>query len=84
MATSSKRKTSLTLDRSALEDAKKLGINVSAVAERALREAVVEARRVRWVKENEERFKDQAKWHEEHAHPLKSIMSEPGNSTWRN
>ena len=43
MVTATKRKTSLTLDIEALEGARELGINVSAVAEAALIEAVADS-----------------------------------------
>ena len=82
MASSQKRKTSLTLDRAALDAAKEFGINVSAVAEEALQRAVAEARREHWFKENSSQFKAQAKWHEENLHPLADILVEPGKSTW--
>lgn len=82
MAQAPKRKTSLTLDRAALEEAKALGVNVSAVAEKALQRAVAEARRVRWLEENAAQFKSQAEWHEENGHPLAEILVPPAKSTW--
>jgi antitoxin CcdA len=45
MVLAAKRKTSLTLDAEVLDDAKALNINVSAVAEAALKSAVAEARK---------------------------------------
>ena len=56
MAAVAKRKTSLTLDAKALEGARELGINVSAVAEAALVKAVSEARREQWLVENADAF----------------------------
>lgn len=78
-----KRKTSLTLDAQALDDARALGVNVSAVAEDALRRAVAEARRQRWLEENAEAFAAQAEWHARNAHPLAEIMAGPGAATWK-
>lgn len=82
MPTAHKRKTSLTLDAAALDDARNLGINVSAVAETALQLAVVEARRQRWREENEKAFAAQAAWHERYGHPLADIISSPAGSSW--
>ncbi len=69
-----KRKTSLTLDAEVLDYAKALEINVSAVAEAALRKAVAEARREQWLRENAASFAAQAAWHERHGHPLAEII----------
>jgi antitoxin CcdA len=82
MATGTKRKTSLTLDAEALDQAKELGINVSAVAEAALVNAVAEFRRKQWLAENADAFKAQADWHERNGHPLADIIAAPGGSSW--
>lgn len=84
MRTGAKRKTSLTLDTAALEGAKELGVNVSAVAEEALVKAVTKARRERWLAENAGAFAAQSEWHDRHGHPLAEIMTTPGASSWRN
>jgi len=83
MVAATKRKTSLTLDAKALEGAKELGINVSAVAETALIEAVSRARRNKWLTENAGAFAAQSDWHERHGHPLADIIAAPGGSSWR-
>ena len=77
-----RRKTSLTLDRAALDDARALGINVSAVAEAAILCAVAEARRRQWLQENAEAFAAQAEWHRREGHPLARIIAAPGGATW--
>jgi len=82
MATASKRKTSLTLDATALDAARDLGVNVSAVADAALRRAVAEARRRQWLDENAEAFAAQAEWHARNGHPLADILTAPGKDTW--
>lgn len=82
MATAAKRKTSLTIDAAALDSAKDLEINVSAVAEAALVRAIAEARQKRWLTENSDAFAKQSDWHERHGHPLAEIMSGPGGSSW--
>ncbi|UWQ81677.1 type II toxin-antitoxin system CcdA family antitoxin (plasmid) [Leisingera sp. S132] len=83
MTATAKRKTSLTLDAQALDRAKALGINVSAVAETALVQAVSEARRQQWLKENADAFAAQSEWHEQHGHPLADIMTAPGATSWQ-
>jgi antitoxin CcdA len=82
MVSTTKRKTSLTLDAEALEGAKELGINVSAVAEGALVRAVAEARRKQWLAENADAFAAQSDWHERNGHPLADIIASPGRSSW--
>ena len=52
LASTTKRKISLTLDAEVMDGAKALGINVSAVAEAALRNAVASARHVQWLQQN--------------------------------
>ncbi len=83
MQTSMKRKTSLTLDAEALDSARALGINVSAIAEEALLTAVAEARRKAWLEDNAAAFEAQAQWHEDNGHPLADILTGPGAATWR-
>ena len=82
MPLATKRKTSLTLDAEVLDDAKALDINVSAVAESALKSAVASARRLQWVNQNAEAFAAQAAWHERNGHPLADIISGSGGSSW--
>jgi len=83
MTTTAKRKTSLTLDAAALDAARDLGVNVSAVADAALRQAIAEARRRQWLEENADSFAAQAAWHEENGHPLAGIIAGAGAATWR-
>ncbi|WP_298491046.1 type II toxin-antitoxin system CcdA family antitoxin [uncultured Maritimibacter sp.] len=83
MPVSAKRKTSLSLDAAALDEAKALGLNVSALADEALREAVRREQARKWVEENAEAFAAQRKWHEEHGHPLADILAGPGAETWQ-
>jgi antitoxin CcdA len=83
MALATKRKTSLTLDAEVLDGAKALNINVSAVAEAALKSAVAEARQQHWLNQNAAAFAAQAAWHERHGHPLAEILSAPGGTSWK-
>ncbi|MBC7283480.1 type II toxin-antitoxin system CcdA family antitoxin [Hoeflea sp.] len=77
-----KRKTSVTLDAHALDSARDLQINVSAVAEAALLKAIGEARNRKWQAENADAFAAQAEWHERNGHPLADIIAAPGGSSW--
>jgi antitoxin CcdA len=83
MSPVAKRKTSLTLEAAALDAARGLGINVSAVADAALRRAVSDERRRRWLEENAAAFEAQAAWHERHGHPLAEILAGPAGATWK-
>ncbi|MBP0484449.1 type II toxin-antitoxin system CcdA family antitoxin [Sagittula salina] len=78
-----RRKTSLTLDAATLDDARALGLNVSAVADAALQRAVAEARRAAWRDANAGVFAAQAAWHETHGHPLSDIMAGPASDAWK-
>lgn len=81
MTSATKRKTSLSLDAAVLKDARRLGLNVSAVADDALRRAVAEARRQAWLEENRAAFAEQAEWHDRNGHPLKAIIASPLGAT---
>lgn len=83
MVLQNRRKTSLTLDAEALDLAKELGLNVSAVAEAALVKAVAAAKREKWLAENADAFTAQSDWHERNGHPLADIMVAPGGSSWK-
>lgn len=82
MAAGAKRKTSLTLDAEMLDHARELEINVSALADAALRQAVTDARRKKWLEENAKAFAAQANWHERNGHPLTDIIVAPGAGSW--
>ena len=82
MSTATKRKTSVTIDAAALDAARDLGINVSAVADTALQKAVAEARHGKWLNDNAEAFARQAEWHERNNHPLFDILVSPGKASW--
>lgn len=66
MTSATERKTSLTLDSAALDAAKTLDINVSAVAEAPGRN---------WLDENAKAFVAQSDWHDRNGHPLDDIMA---------
>ena len=77
-----KRKVSLILSADAHDAARGIGIDVSAVADEALRRAVSEERRRRWLEENAAAFEAQGAWHERHGHPLADILAGPAGATW--
>lgn len=83
MVSRARRKTSLSLDAEALDSAKELGINVSAVAEAALVKAIAAARREKWLADNSDAFTAQSEWHARNGHPLADIIAAPGGSSWR-
>lgn len=78
-----KRKTSLTLDADALDRARSLGVNVSAVVNAALRNAVKEAERQAWLEENAEAFAAEAEWIERNGHPFADSMVGPAAASWK-
>jgi antitoxin CcdA len=82
MSAASKRKTSLTLDAAALDAARDLGGNVSAVADAAIQRAVTMARRRKWLDENVDAFAAQAEWHERNGQPLAAILKSPAKTSW--
>ncbi len=82
MSRTTKRRTSLTLDATVLDEAGDLGLNVSAVANAALRRAVMQTRGQQWLKVGSNAFAAQAAWHEKNGHPLTDIIAGPGKSSW--
>jgi len=82
MTAKTKRKTSLSLDAAALDAAKALGVNVSAVAEAALVKAVADARSDAWLAQNADAFAAQSDWHARHGHPLADIIAALGGASW--
>ena len=49
-----KRATNVSIDEALLEEARRLGVNLSRVFEESLRERVAEAKRAKWLKDNTE------------------------------
>ncbi|MGB0660875.1 MAG: type II toxin-antitoxin system CcdA family antitoxin [Mangrovicoccus sp.] len=78
-----KRNTSISLSAANLDEANRLGLNISGIADAALERAVLEARRQNWLEENAEAFAAQSKWHEENGHPLAEIMAIGEDSGWK-
>lgn len=67
---SGKKATNLSLDQELLKDARALGVNISAAAEKGVTEAVRAAKAAAWLEENREAIEASNKWVEEHGLPL--------------
>jgi antitoxin CcdA len=65
-----KKSANLTLDSGLLEEARELGLNISAAAENGLRQAVAVARAVRWQTENAEALVSSNAWVQANGLPL--------------
>lgn len=70
MPSAARRSTSLTLDRSLLDEARALGVNVSRAAKAGLQEAVRAARARRWREENAPAIGEYNAFIESHGVPL--------------
>lgn len=70
MASPAKRRTNVTLDGRLLDAARDLDLNVSAIAESALRSAVRRAQAEDWVRKNAEAMARRAAWIEKNGLPL--------------
>jgi antitoxin CcdA len=65
-----KKPANLTLDSALLEEARALGLNISAAAEDGLRHAVAAARAARWQTENAEALASSNAWVQASGLPL--------------
>lgn len=65
-----KKPANLTLDGALLDEARGLGLNLSAAAEAGLRAAVAEARAARWQAENAAALASSNDWVATHGLPL--------------
>ncbi len=65
-----RRPANLSLDAALVDEARALGLNLSAAAEAGLRAAVAEARAARWRAENAEALASSNAWVEAHGLPL--------------
>ncbi len=69
-ATTEKRRTNVTLNATNLAAARELGLNVSAISDAALAEAVRAARVALWQKENAAAIAERRSWIESNGPPL--------------
>ncbi|MEW9920634.1 type II toxin-antitoxin system CcdA family antitoxin [Marimonas sp. MJW-29] len=65
-----KKATNLSLDQELLNDARALGVNVSAAAEQGVSDAVRKAKAAVWLEENREAIEANNRWVEENGLPL--------------
>lgn len=65
-----KRATNLTIDRALLDEARGLGINLSATFEASLRDAVRARKAAQWREENRAAIQSSNDWVEKHGLPL--------------
>jgi antitoxin CcdA len=65
-----KRATNLTIDPALLDEARKLGINLSATLEASLRDAVRLRKVTQWRQQNEAAIQSSNEWVEKHGLPL--------------
>ncbi len=66
----SKRATNLTVDTALLDEARGLGINLSATFEASLREAVRQQKAAQWLEENRAALHSSNEWIEKNGLPL--------------
>ena len=67
---SAKKATNLSIDRSLLEEARGLGINLSGAVEAGLKQAVAMARSAQWQRENVAALEGANDWVEQNGLPL--------------
>ena len=70
MASLSKRRTNVTIDSSLLDAARSYGLNVSAISEAALDQAVRRAQADAWVAENQDAIAKRRDWVAQNGAPL--------------
>jgi antitoxin CcdA len=69
-----KSRTNVTLDTATLAAARRLGLNVSAISDAALAEAVREAEAKAWAEENAVAITERRAWIEAHGTPLADLQ----------
>ncbi len=75
MSSSRKVRTNVTLSEDLVAGARALRLNVSAIAERALENAVREAEAARWQAENAEALRQRADWIATNGLPLADVQA---------
>ena len=69
-----KQRTNITLNASNLAEARALGLNVSAISDAALAEAVRAAKAETWARENAEAIAERRAWIESNGTPLADLQ----------
>ena len=70
-----KQRTNITLTAANLTAARELGLNVSAISDAALAEAVRAAKAEAWASENAEAIAERRAWIETHGAPLADLQA---------
>jgi antitoxin CcdA len=73
-ASTEKQRTNITLTAANLAAARELGLNVSAISDAAVSEAVRAARARAWATENAEAISERRAWIETHGTPLADLQ----------
>ncbi len=73
-STTEKQRTNITLSATTLAAARELGLNVSAISDAALAEAVRAARAEAWALENAEAIAERRAWIEANGTPLTDLQ----------
>jgi len=73
-ASSKKQRTNVTLTAANLAAARELGLNVSAISDAAVSQAVQEAQARAWAEENAEAISERRAWIETHGTPLANLQ----------
>jgi antitoxin CcdA len=73
-ASSEKQRTNVTLTAANLAAARELGLNVSAISDAAVSQAVRAAQTRAWVAENAEAISERRAWIETHGTPLADLQ----------
>ena len=73
-ALASKQRTNVTLSSDTLSAARELGLNVSAISDAALAEAVRRARAAAWAEANKDALAERQAWIDANGPPLRDIQ----------
>jgi len=73
-AASKKQRANVTLTAANLAAARELGLNVSAISDAAVSQAVQEAQARAWAEENAEAISERRAWIETHGTPLADLQ----------
>ncbi len=73
-STTEKQRTNITLSATNLAAARELGLNVSAISDAALAEAVRAAKAEAWARENAEALAERRAWIEANGTPLADLQ----------
>lgn len=74
VVTGEKQRTNVTLNAANLALARDFGLNVSAISDRALAEAVSAARAKLWAEEHAAAIEERREWIEAHGTPLADVQ----------